>query len=87
MFLKYAKRKWEGGLISVGLPAIGQEGSPSIEGRGMAALAIKCLSPSERDELVEFAKKNSIAKRVAERVLYSQDVKGLESRLTDGMER
>ncbi len=43
MFYEYVKGKWQSGLVSIGLPALGY-GNPLIfEGSGMAALAIRFL--------------------------------------------
>lgn len=65
MFYEYVKRKWEIGLVSIGLPAVGYGNSNSFEGQGLSALAIKFLSASERNKLVEIAKQDAIAKRDA----------------------
>ena len=43
MLYEYVKGKWQSGLVSIGLPALGY-GNPLIfEGSGMAALAIRFL--------------------------------------------
>lgn len=65
MFYEYVKGKWERGLVSIGLPALGYGNSFYFEGRGMAALAIRFLSSDEKDKLVELAKQDAIAKRDA----------------------
>lgn len=65
MFHEYVKGKWESGLVSIGLPALGYGSSPYFEGRGMAALAIRFLSSVEKAKLVELAKQDAIAKRDA----------------------
>lgn len=65
MFYQHVRKRWEKGLVSIGLPPKGIPGKASFEGRGMTSLAIKCLSVAERQKLVEIAKQDAIAKRDA----------------------
>lgn len=65
MFYEYVRRKWEQGLVSIGLPPHGYEQAAFFEGRGITSLAIRFLSAHERDKLVDLSKQDAIAKRDA----------------------
>jgi hypothetical protein len=62
MLFEYVKKKWEDGVVSVGLPAAGYGDTPRIVSEGIPAIAIKLLSAEEKAKLVELAKEDAIAR-------------------------
>lgn len=63
MFYQFIKNKWHQGKVSIGLSAVGKHGAAFIEGAGTISLAIKCLSKSERQQLIELAKQDALSER------------------------